>query len=353
MQIETLQKTIDLFQLSKQYQVEESKADELTASIKELWFLNNTDRQKIEQYVSSFNNQTAINTNKVHSLYAEFNEILADKLKRSLDEVVTFRKELSKSRKEFLASEISKLKDSISQREKQISKMELERGEVYKFLSAQNAIKDLQGAYHSLNKLKDEASDLDSKLRSHRELSIKKMNLEQEEKSIEVKLMNFKDQITQLQYVFARVISELYNTLYADIKGPSEFVIEDKFNTYAKLHLNVLESNKMLSTGRNQGRTLIYDLAIIFHAIARNIKLPRFIIHDGIFDGMDKTHLIELYKYISEKKEDGLEFQYILTLNEEGHLSNNFGEGDLLDPYKIAEEAIKVLTPLNPLLGDF
>lgn len=73
----------------------------------------------------------------------------------------------------------------------------------------------------------------------------------------------------------------------------------------------------------------------------------------AIFDGMDKSHLIELYKFVSNKVAEGKNFQYILTLNEEGHLTENFGEGELLDPEKIADEAIIVLSPQNLLLGDF
>jgi len=48
-------------------------------------------------------------------------------------------------------------------------------------------------------------------------------------------------------------------------------------------------------------------------------------------------------------KEEGLKFQYILALNEEGTLTANFGDSDLLNPDKIAAEAILVLTPNNKL----
>ncbi len=350
---ESLQQSIDLFHLSKQYKVEESKADELTSSIKELWFQNNLDKQKIEQYLNSFNQNTSINTNKIKNLYSEFNAILGANIKKSLDEVIAFRKDLSKSRQNFLSSEIELLKGKIIEREKQIDEMENERAEVYKFLSAQKAITDLQEAYYSLNKLRDKINELESQIRTHRELSRKKIKLEQEEKEIEASYVDFKENITQKQRAIARVISSIYSTLYADVKAPSEFVIESKFETNAKLHLNVLESNKMLSTGRNQGRTLIYDLAIILHAIDNDIKLPRFIIHDAIFDGMDKSHLIELYKFVNSKVASGKNFQYILTLNEEGHLTDNFGDGELLEPDKIADEAIIVLSPNKLLFGDF
>jgi len=66
---------------------------------------------------------------------------------------------------------------------------------------------------------------------------------------------------------------------------------------------------------------------------------------------MDKTHFIELVKYLEEKKLQKYEFQYILTLNEEGTLTDNFGDADEVNPKKIEKEAVLVLTPNKLLFG--
>ncbi|MBU0473119.1 MAG: DUF2326 domain-containing protein [Bacteroidetes bacterium] len=91
------------------------------------------------------------------------------------------------------------------------------------------------------------------------------------------------------------------------------------------------------------------DLSILFHAIDNNIKMPRFLIHDGIFDGMDKAHFISVIKYLDEQKSLGKKFQYILALNEEGDLKDNFGDADLVTTQKIEDEAILTLTPSKHL----
>lgn len=350
-EIEELNRSIDAFKLKKQYKVEENKADKLTSEIKQLWFMNNNDQQKIDNYLESFNLELGFSTSKVKRLYEEFNSLLAENIKKSLDDVITFRKSLVKSRSEFLKDEIERLKGVIGEREAKIEEMDKERSSIYKFLSAQKAIKDLTSAYHSLDDLKTEMNDLKSKITTYQNLSRKKISIEKQEKNIEADLLDFKDKINRQQFEFARVLSGIYHRLYADIKVPSEFVISTNFKTDAKLTVSILESSKMLSTGRNQGRTLIYDLSVLFYSIEKGYKAPRFLIHDGIFNEMDKTHLIELYKYLNEQKADGKEFQYILTLNEEGTLTDNFGEADLLTPEKIADESIKVLTPTKLLFG--
>jgi len=348
LQIDDLQKGIDSFNLSKNYANDENTANLLTQEIKELWFSNNNDQKRIENYLSSFNLETTVSTNKVKKLYEEFG-LIADKIKKSLDEVIEFRRSLVKSRKEFLKEEIERIKLLIQNRTDAINVKEEERSKIYSKLSKKNAIKDLTTAYNSITSLKDELSELEAQIRSHREITKKKIEILKREKTLESEILDFKEKVNAQQFSIARYISSIYHHLYADSISSSVFTITTNFKTKAKFDFNILQSSKMLSTGRNQGRTLIYDLTVLFHAIEKGIKLPRFLIHDGIFNEMDKTHLIELYKLLNEKKEEGINFQYILALNEEGTLTDNFGDSDLLNPDKIAAEAILVLTPNNKL----
>lgn len=348
LQIDDLQKGIDNFKLRKNYENDENRANILTQEIKQLWFGNNNDQKKIENYLSSFNLETTVSTNKVKELYAEFG-LIADKIKKSLDDVIEFRKSLIKSRKEFLKDEIDRLKNLIQERTSLINTKEEERSKIYSKLSKKNAIKDLTTAYNSINSLKDELGELEARIRSYRQITKKKIEIQKREKTLESEILDFKEKISSQQFEISRYISDIYHRLYADATTSSVFSINTKFDSQAKFYFSILESSKMLSTGRNQGRTLIYDLTILFHAIEKGFKLPRFLIHDGIFNEMDKTHLIELYKFLNEKKEEGLNFQYILTLNEEGHLTENFGDSDLLTPEKIKEKAILVLTPYDML----
>ncbi|HLP61147.1 MAG TPA: hypothetical protein VK186_20060 [Candidatus Deferrimicrobium sp.] len=58
-------------------------------------------------------------------------------------------------------------------------------------------------------------------------------------------------------------------------------------------------------------------------------------------------------QFLEEQKLQGKEFQYIMTYNEEGTLTDNFGKADLVTTKKIEAEAILVLTPERKLLGEF
>ena len=77
----------------------------------------------------------------------------------------------------------------------------------------------------------------------------------------------------------------------------------------------------------------VYDLAVLFNMIENNIKGPRFLVHDSIFDSLDKAHLNSLFIYLSEKEKQKINFQYIVTLNEQSELHKEILEKTVLPIY--------------------
>jgi uncharacterized protein YydD (DUF2326 family) len=352
-EIKKLEESINLFRLSHKYKLSENKADDLTSEIKKLWFENNVDEKKIESYRNNLRNDIAVKAGTVKRIYEDLNSLLAENIKKTLQEAIDFRKQLIASRKEFIEDEIKQLQEGIDQRNILISENESERSEIFKILAAQKAITDLTEAYAELNRKKTEASALQAKIQVYLDLSKEKTEIQQEERKIESEIYTFKTLIHKQEIDFATVLTSVYNYLYPDIKDIDLFSIIPKPNTNSKIEFSVLTSNKSHSEGIGRGRILVYDLAVLFYSIQQNYKAPRFIIHDGIFDGMDKTHFIKCCLFLEEKLMEGLNFQYFITLNEEGTLTENFGEADKINTKKIMDEAVLILTPTKKLLGDF
>lgn len=352
-EIKKLEESINLFRLSHKYKLSEDKADNLTAEIKKLWFENNSDEKKIESYRDSLRDDITVKAGTVKRIYEDLNSLLAENIKKTLQEAIDFRKQLISSRKEFIEEEIKNLQGGIDQRNKFISESETERSEIFKILAAQKAITDLTEAYAELDRKKTEASTLQAKIQIYLDLSKEKTEIQQEERKIESDIFSFKSLIQKQEVDFATVLISVYNYLYPDIKDIDPFSIIPKPNTNSKIEFSVLTSTKAHSEGIGRGRILVYDLSVLFYSIQQNYKAPRFIIHDGIFDGMDKTHFIKCCLFLEEKLIEGHNFQYLITLNEEGTLTENFGETDKINTNKILDEAILILTPTRKLLGDF
>ncbi|MBU1677650.1 MAG: DUF2326 domain-containing protein, partial [Bacteroidetes bacterium] len=352
-EINKLELSINLFRLSHMYKLSEDKANTLTADIKKLWFDNNSDEKKIESYRDSIRGDIAVKAGNVKRIYEDLNTLLAENVKKTLQEAIDFRKQLISSRREFIEEEINNLQERIDQRNKLMSESETERSEIFKVLAAQKAITDLTDAYSELDRKRTEAASLQAKIQVYLDLSKEKTDIQQEERKIESEIISFKSLIQKQEISFATVLIEVYEFLYPEIKDIDPFSIIPRPNTIPKIELSILTSTKANSEGIGRGRILVYDLAVLFYSILQNYKAPRFIIHDGLFDGMDKTHFIKCCLFLEEKLLEGHNFQYIISLNEEGTLTENFGETDKINTKKIIDEAILILTPTKKLLGDF
>ena len=355
-EVNCLENIINSFQLNKNYEIDEKKANELTEQIKELWFQNYNDKKKIDSYTKSLKfDDTQIQTWRIQKLYSEFNQLLGEKVKKTLDEAINFKKELILSRKEFLNDEIEKLQKEIEKRKKLINELEEKRVRIFRYLSNKNAITDLSEAYYKLSEKKTQLAELKNKVDIYRELKKEENQIEQDIKKLEGEIIDFEVEIEEKKNKIASLIEDVYNAIYPEYKDTLPiFDINFASKKDSKIKISFLDSTIMFGKGKNQGRTLIYDLAILFNTIEQNLNAPRFLIHDGIFDGVDKAHFVHLYRYLQQKIiEYDTCFQYIITYNQEGTLTEEFGNTDIINNEKIEQDAILILTPYKKLLGEF
>ena len=90
----------------------------------------------------------------------------------------------------------------------------------------------------------------------------------------------------------------------------------------------------------------------MFYSINKNYNAPRFLIHDGIFDGVDKLHFVDVIKFLNKQLDKNYKFQYIVTLIEEGVLTDKLDPEKVAAHEKIIDEAILLLTPDKPLFKE-
>ncbi len=355
---EELDKAIKNFKLQKSYTVDEKKADEYTAKIKQLWFANYNDKKRIDAYENSIKfDDTKIQTKKIKQLYKEFNLLLAENIKKTLDETINFKKDLIKSRKEFISKEVKELNKSIEDRKKEITIIENKRKKIFDFLANKNAIKDLSEAHYRLTEKKNELTELKGKVDIFRDLKKKQTEIELEIKKLEMKALEFETEISDFTYELSKIINKTYNAIYPNLPDTTSIFDIGSTSKQSKIAISFLENTTMFGKGKNNVRSLIYDISILFNSMYQNLNSPRFIIHDGIFDSVDKAQFVHLYEYFEKKliefKKEGKQFQYILTYNQEGKITEEFGNAYKVSNEKIEDEAILTLTPSKKLLGNF
>jgi len=346
-EINKLEQSIDTFKLVDSYEDAEKAANEFTATIKGLFQQNNKDKKTIDNYRESFKiDNVKIETDKIQKIYKQFNQLLGDNVKTTLDDAIVFRKNIAVSRKEFLKDEIDNLFAIIKERKHKIKELDNKRQSLFSFLSNKEAISDLTEAFHNISEKKKVVSDLRAKVELYNDLEKEVLELENAENLLKQQLLHFLKEIKYMEIDFSSFFEKIYNEIYQEAKGLDKFYFKNSFRKDCKLEI-IIDIPDKFSKGKNQGRTLLYDIAVLLNAIDKNIKMPHFLVHDGIFDSMDKAHFVQLYSYLTKLAEKE-KFQYILTINEEGTLTDNFGDDfDKVSAESIANEAIAVFTPTN------
>lgn len=348
-EIKKIKAAIDAFKLAEQFKDVEIKLNELTAKIKYLSEQNFWINRKIESYKESYELKDLLSDSKIRGikkLYTELNEQLSSVVRNSLREAVDFRKKLAHSREEFLKEEIQQLESDMRKNEKEKNRLDEKRQKLFLLLKSKDAFTDLTQAFYYLGEQEKELSDLEGKIKTYRDLESEKLLYKEQDAKLGLEINTFLEDFQNKIDAFERLFSEVYNRIYPE-SASSGFSITPNFGV-GKVNINV-SFDKDESKGWNKGRTLVYDIAVMLNAIRNKINMPRFLLHDGIFDGIDKSQFVELYHYVKCLQKEGNKFQYIVTMIEEGELRGNFGDTDELTVENIAEEAIAVFTPNRKL----
>ncbi|WKZ69974.1 MAG: DUF2326 domain-containing protein [Melioribacteraceae bacterium] len=350
-EIEEIRERIKAYKLASSQKLNAEKANELTKTINKLSFENFSHQKKIDTYKESLSNNLSIRLSTVENIYNDFQELLGTKIRKELEEVVKFRKNLISSRKDFILEEIDKLNKEIENNKFKIDELDNQRADIFRILSTASAIKNLADANALIVSKEKEASNLEGQIKTYTVYSKQVSDLQQEVSKIESNIIELRENIRDIELEFYKIFSSIYQELYSTKTGSRlfSFSIDSNPRVKSKLKIDILNDPEKFGKGKNRGRTLVYNLSVLFYSIIKNYNAPRFLIHDGIFDGVDKVHFVDVIKFLNKQLERGYKFQYIVTLIEEGVLT------DKLDPEKVAaheniiKEAILRLTPDKPL----
>ena len=340
---------VEAFRLAEQHKDVEGILNELTAKIKYISEKNFWLSNKVKSYKESYELKDTISDAKIRNiekLYTELNRMFQGKISKSLKEAVDFRKKIAQSREEFLKEEIQEFETIIRKQEKEIQELDTERQKLFGFLKSKEAFNDLTEAFYLLGEKEKKISDLEGKIRVYNDLQKQKTDSDAKDVQLKQEAVILINNIRSDIDTFESLFLEVYQAIYPQSESSGFSINPD----YGKNKVDIsISFDKDESKGWNKGRTLVYDIAIMINTIQKGINTPKFLIHDGIFDGMDKAHFVALYHYIQGLQAKGTKFQYIITMIEEGQLSENFGKADELTPEKIEKQAIAVLSKKEPL----
>ena len=108
------------FRVHPRYRETEEEANQLTTQIHQLSNANLADRRLTDLYRASLEDEQEPDTEEVLETYRAAGVTMPDLIRRRLDEVQDFHRQLLSNRRAYLQSEIQRIASNLTQREAQI-----------------------------------------------------------------------------------------------------------------------------------------------------------------------------------------------------------------------------------------
>ncbi|WP_241277852.1 DUF2326 domain-containing protein, partial [Chryseobacterium mucoviscidosis] len=128
----------------------EQKLNQVISEINEQSIIYHNTNRKLDKLKSSYNEVSSIDLDKIRKLYNETVATFGNFVKRSLDEVIDFKKQLLANRNKYLLEEEKKLQSSIDQSLIQLEKLEKDRSQLFSLLKERGALDRIESTYERL-----------------------------------------------------------------------------------------------------------------------------------------------------------------------------------------------------------
>lgn len=315
--IKTLSKELEDYNFLESYKDYEKDLVTLTTAINKLLDKYYLIKRKKESMRENLNFSNDIDLSKIQNLYNETIDTLGNIVKKSLEDVIYFQKQIIDNRNKFITEYSLKLKEQENTILKEITLLEDKRSKIYKLLEKKGALDTVKNTFESLTneKIKLEKNSMLLKQIENLQMEVMRLNTKIQEKKLDIldDLKEYSEQINKLRKLFIDIVNDTTGNM-----GDSYFDIpiseKAKLLPFENITVKIPREH---SFGQTKFSLIVYDLMIFFNIIQEERNLPNFLIHDGVFHGIAHLTQAKILNKIYEYSKKFMNFQYIATFNEE------------------------------------
>lgn len=309
--IQQLEKEISEFKISSNYHELEAEANEKSYKKKDL----ENKRVLITDYIKNievaFQETAEVKQEKVLKIYEEAQIEIPDMVKKNIENVLQFHKEMINSRNTRLRKELAKHKQELMSIDEEIVLLGQRMDELLDYLNSYGALEEYTALTKQLSGLKNELNriaEYQRILKTYRdlELDIKQKFIEQD-RDAEAYIETDTEHITKLRNLFWSNSKRFYP------KKKSGFTLKNNSGQNMLRFSMDARIEDDSSDGVNEVRMFCFDLMIL---LCKKSSM-RCMLHDSrLFANMDPRQRETLFRIVTEVCSNN-EFQYICTINED------------------------------------
>lgn len=317
-QIDEYKAHLEEFKFLDDYEVIEAELRSLTATISERMRTFAAVKRRLSHLQKSYELKIDVDVERVHRLYAEIEEELAEFVQRRLEEIVEFRKDIVANRKKFLVEREAELRTTLSEIETEVKRLEQRRSQLFQWLQEHQALDALRNAYERIAHDSEQLERSAARVRAleEEEQKIAETNAQISETIVSI-VKERKEQDAAVRDIRKTFFDILQHTIYLG-ETVDDAYFDIKATNRPNSPLNVeIEVPKSDSLGKSRFKLPVYDLTVFLRILSQERHLPHFLVHDGAFNGVDVKTVVRFLNYIESRAKALQSLQYIVTLNED------------------------------------
>ena len=300
--IDKLEKGLENYQFGENTQDLEGKIKNLNARISHLNKEHLYIATKFKDLQESLKIAIDVDPEEVSVLFSQMHSEFSKFIKKSLDEVVQFRKQISSNRNRFLKERESQYQNKLESIQSEVAALETERSKFYKMLDELSAFDALKNAY---NNLVEEKANLSGQLSYVEQLDYIENAIATKKSSVSktvAEIVKNKDKlecvVEGIKEVFLDLVDGSVDTDSSDTNPYFNIEAKAKQNSPLKLTIEVPRGG---SLGKGRFKILAFDMTVFISSLYRNKNLPSFLIHDGVFHAIAHKTRIKYLNYINRR----------------------------------------------------
>lgn len=306
-QIRTRENELQSYQVHPQYRELQSQANHLTREIHQMSNLNISDSNLLSSYIQSIEEEVSRTSDDILKIYEQIEIEIPEFIHRRFEEAQAFHSEIVENRRDFLSTELQRLRRIIQERERQIETLTQQRSEIMQTLETHGALEEYNRLQQLHLKNVEKLNEINSKIETLRKLEDKKLEYRIESDLLRQRAQrDYSERRGQREKAIS-IFNENSEALYS---APGSLVINIGDSGF-KFDVEIERSD---SEGVSNMKIFCYDL-MLAQLWAEKDPGPNILIHDStIFEGVDERQ-VALALELAAKKASQYGFQYICMLN--------------------------------------
>ena len=308
--------TLQSFHVHPQYAEIEQEVNSLTSRIQQMSNANIADSRLVELYRSSLDDDQDPDTDELLEIYQEVGVTMPNMVRRRLEEVQDFHRQIVANRRAYLQSEIQRVESGRSQRSLELLAEIEKRAQLLQVLQTHGALQEFTALEELHLDLVSRRNDVDNRISN---LQRFEQGRSEVRVSRELLLQTARRDFEERREARATAINIFNSNSQALYSAPGNLVVNIA-DTGFGFDVDIMRSG---SQGINNMKIFCYDL-MLAQLWATKQPSPRLLMHDStIFDGVDERQIAQSLELAHQEAENN-GFQYVCALNSDTLPSDEF-----------------------------